>query len=131
MAPSDLNPRGLRPDSSTASTVSFAGFKSQKAPQLPPGFIGDRPRPYNAGLSLEGAMTGATIVNATNAGSGYAREKAAPGLGGRFSAINLNALLREAGQPWLMGPSPDIGDKGEIGAVVGSSAVANAGDLFP
>src|SRR4029077_80168 len=76
-------------------------------------------------------MAGATIVNATNAGSVYSRGKAATGPGGRFSAIHLNALLREAGQPWLMGPSTDIGDKGEIGAVVGSSAVANAGDLFP
>ena len=64
MVLSDPSPTGLRLDSSTASTVSSAGAgRERPASQYLHGFIGDRPGPYNAGLSLEAAMLGPIIVN--------------------------------------------------------------------
>src|ERR1700751_1201883 len=101
MAPSDPNPRGLRPDSSTALTVSFAGINSQKAPQLPPGFIGDRPCPYNASLSLQRAMTGVRIVNASHCRQALIRRRLWRAV---FGNQNLTHFLRVSGLALVNGP---------------------------
>src|ERR1700738_5522380 len=76
MALSGPSPMGLRLDSSTASTVSFARAPGQRRPasQHLHGFIGDRPGPYNASFWLEAAMPEAVIVNANIVNAGFAAD---------------------------------------------------------